>query len=100
MPTKVNHPKQKLSTDRKDANFSRTERIICSHMKSCGLFFIDGIYKYFLIGIILEASRAIISNLPAIFAKPTSFINVVGNNVDFSLPIFLSSYIGIFRVIN
>uniref|UniRef100_A0A336MEF0 CSON000350 protein n=1 Tax=Culicoides sonorensis TaxID=179676 RepID=A0A336MEF0_CULSO len=98
-PTKVKSLIHEISD--LNSNFEKKlidNRKFCSHEEPCFNYIKDGIFKYTIAGLILEVSKSIISRFPLLLQEPLKFCVKILKGLSFRLPLFLASYVGIFRM--
>ena len=76
----------------------KCEHQICSHDETCDGYFINGVFKYALVGLIIEVSRAFISKFHVLLNNPRLFKAAFMGTVGYKLPLFSASYVGLYRV--
>ncbi|CAO1420557.1 unnamed protein product [Diamesa serratosioi] len=100
IPTKITTESRILPKDQSKImnKIIKCKHQICSHDETCDKYFIDGAIKYGLIGLILEVSRAFISKFHVLLKNPHSFKASLMKTIGYKLPLFLASYVGLYRV--
>ena len=69
----------------------------CSHAGRCGQHLIDGVLKYGMVGLILEAGRAVLRKWSLLASRPMALFGAEFRAAcNLKLGLFLACYVGIF----
>lgn len=101
IPTKIKTESRILPKDQSTVmnKIIECEHQICSHDETCDKYFINGAVKYALVGLIIEVSRALISQFHLLLKSPRLFTAALMKTIGYRLPLFSASYVGIYRVV-
>ncbi|CAO1422844.1 unnamed protein product [Diamesa tonsa] len=100
IPTKIKTESRILPEDQSTImnKIINCEHQICSHDETCDKYFITGVVKYALVGLIIEVSRAFISKFNVLLKNPLLFKEALMKTIGYKLPLFSASYVGLYRI--